>query len=67
MYARVFVKGVRPAKGIDNQGLAFLEGNKLIQMVKACKQSCTAGTECPQIALYLETGLNPQGKNHAMH
>lgn len=41
-------------KARDTQGLAFPESDKIIQMVKACKQSCVAGVECPHFVQKLE-------------
>ena len=56
-------------KARDSQWLAFPESNKLIQMIKACEQSCVAGAECPQIGIKKmlsseaqTAGLHPQGK-----
>ena len=48
-FFRRAVKGAPASQG-DSQECAFPESSKLIKTVKACRQSCAAGAECPQIA-----------------
>ena len=59
-FFRRAVKGTLASQG-DSHECAFPESSKLIKTVKACKQSCAAGAESPQIA---QEGVVLRDRNH---